>query len=134
MRTKLFFAAMLLFASAGAFAQKKETPGVFFVEPKNGATVPAEFKVVMGVKGMSIAPAGETAPGTGHHHLLVDTKPVKKGDVIPADDSHLHFGKGQTETTLKLAPGKHRLQLQFADGAHRSYGPAMRKTITVVVK
>jgi len=134
MRMRLLAAAALLCASMGAFAQKKDAPGVFFAEPKNGATVPTEFKVVMGVKGMTIAPAGETAPGTGHHHLLVDTKPVKKGDVIPADENHLHFGKGQTETTLKLPPGRHRLQLQFADGAHRSYGASMRRTISVVVK
>ena len=134
MKTKLLIAAALLCASAGVLAQKKDAAGVSFVEPKNGATVPEEFKVVMGVKGMAIAPAGEEKPGTGHHHLIVDAPPVKKGEVIPADEHHLHFGKGQTETTLKLPPGKHRLQLQFADGAHRSYGPSMRRTITVVVK
>jgi len=53
---------------------------------------------------------------------------------IPADEHPLHFGKGQTEAMLKLAPGRHKLQLQFADGAHRSYGPAMSKTITYTVK
>lgn len=134
MKTKLLVAAALLCASAGVMAQKKDAAGVSFVEPKNGATVSGEFKVVMGVKGMTVAPAGEALAGTGHHHLLIDAKPVKKGDVIPVDEKHLHFGKGQTETTVKLPPGKHRLQLQFADGAHRSYGPAMRKTIRVVVE
>ena len=61
--------------------------------------------------------------GTGHHHLIVDGKAVPKGSVVPADATHMHFGKGQTETTLKLPPGKHTLTLQFADGAHQSYGP-----------
>lgn len=131
---RILAAVLLSCAAMFAYAQKKEAPGVFFVEPKNGATVEQEFKVVMGVRGMEIKPAGDTTEKTGHHHLLIDASPVKKGDVIPADEHHVHFGKGQTETMVKLAPGKHRLQLQFADGAHRSYGPAMSKTISVTVK
>jgi len=109
-------------------------PGVFFVEPKDGAIVGPEFKVVMGVKGMAIKPAGDMARNTGHYHLLVDAVPIGKGKVIPVDEKHFHFGKGQTEATLKLAPGRHTLQLQFADGAHRSYGEAMRATILVAVR
>ncbi len=128
---KAALAASLLSFCAMAHAQDA---GVFFVEPKDGATVPQEFKVVMGVKGKTVAPAGEIKEGTGHHHLLIDTAPVKEGDVIPVDAQHVHFGKGQTETMLKLAPGRHTLQLQFADGAHRSFGPAMASTIHVVVK
>jgi len=121
-------------AASSGLGLAKDKPGVFFVEPKNGATVGQEFKVVMGVKGYEVKPAGDMTPMTGHHHLLIDAKPVPKGEVIPADEHHLHFGKGQTETTVKLPPGKHKLQLQFADGAHHSYGPAMAKTITVTVK
>jgi hypothetical protein len=131
---RLLIAVVLACVATAGFAQKKEKPGVFFVEPKNGVTVEQEFKVVMGVRGMEIKPAGDETPKSGHHHLLIDTSPVKKGEVIPADEHHLHFGKGQTETMVRLAPGKHKLQLQFADGAHRSYGPAMRNTITVTVK
>ena len=131
---RLLIALVLACVATSGFAQKKEKPGVFFVEPNNGATVEQEFKVVMGVRGMEVNPAGEIVPNTGHHHLLIDTSPVKKGEVIPADEHHLHFGKGQTETTVKLAPGTHKLQLQFADGKHQSYGPAMSKTITVIVK
>jgi hypothetical protein len=131
---RLLVAVVLACIATGGFAQKKEMPGVFFVEPKNGATIEQEFKVVMGVRGMEINPAGEIAPNTGHHHLFIDTSPIKKGEVIPTDEHHLHFGKGQTETTVKLAPGKHRLQLQFADGKHQSYGSVMSQTITVIVK
>ena len=61
-------------------------------------------------------------------------KPVPKGEVSPANDKSLHFGKGQTETDLTLPPGDHTLTLQFGDGAHQSYGPDMSKTITVHVK
>ena len=138
MRKSLLLVIALL-ACAGAVsaadpAKKASGKGVYFVEPKNGAVVGSELKVVMGVKGMDVKPAGELAENTGHHHLLIDTDPVDLGKVIPVDDKHVHFGKGQTETTVKLAPGKHRLQLQFADGAHRSYGEAMRATVNVTVK
>jgi hypothetical protein len=128
---KLLLTLALAVAACAAF---EPSAGVFFVEPKDGATVDQEFKVVMGVKGMAIKPVGDMTENTGHHHLLIDTAPVKRGESIPADATHLHFGKGQTETTVKLPPGKHTLQLQFADGAHRSYGDAMSATITVVVK
>ncbi|MCB1908555.1 MAG: DUF4399 domain-containing protein [Rhodocyclaceae bacterium] len=108
--------------------------GVSFVSPADGARVPTEFKVEMAVDGMTVHPAGEPMAGTGHHHLIIDGEPIAEGSPVPADDHHRHFGKGQTETTLKLSPGSHTLTLQFADGQHRSYGPAMSSTITVVVE
>lgn len=107
---------------------------VFFIEPADGATLKREFKVVMGVKGMQIKPAGELAKKTGHHHLLIDATPIAEGNVIPKSDIYLHFGKGQTETTLKLPPGKHTLMLQFGNGHHISYGEKMRAAITVTVR
>ena len=122
--------AVLLSASLAAKAADK----VYFVEPKDGATVDSPVKVKFGVDGMAVKPAGDMTAGTGHHHLIVDGKPVPKGEVVPTDDTHIHFGKGQTETELKLAPGKHTLTMQFADGAHRSYGPDLSSTISVTVK
>lgn len=107
---------------------------VMFVEPKDGATVSKTFTAKFAIEGMKIANAGTMTPGTGHHHLIVDGAPVPKGKVIPADATHLHFGKGQAETTLTLKPGRHTLTLQFADGAHQSYGEMMSQTITITVK
>jgi hypothetical protein len=78
-------------------------------------------------------PAGELREGTGHHHVIVDAAPVTARQVVPADAQHIHFGKGQTETSLDLGPGDHTLTLQFADGAHQSYGPGMSATIDVKV-
>lgn len=121
--------ALLLSSSGIAFAQS-----VDFVEPKNGATVATTFKVKFAVDGMTVAPAGELNPGTGHHHLLINTADIDENVAIPMDEKHRHFGKGQTETEITLPPGKHKLTMQFADGAHRSYGAKFRKTIEVEVK
>ncbi|MGF6807654.1 hypothetical protein OKW30_002780 [Paraburkholderia sp. Clong3] len=123
-------------AAAGLLAGSgvAQAAGVTFVQPADGATVTNPVHVVFGLDGMKIAPAGTLTDGTGHHHLLIDGKPLPKGEVVPATDKSLHFGKGQTETDLTLPPGDHTLTLQFGDGAHRSYGPEMSKTITVHVK
>ncbi|WP_020065291.1 DUF4399 domain-containing protein [Paraburkholderia caledonica] len=121
--------AALLAASGAA-----QAASVSFVQPTDGASVSNPVHVMFRVEGMKIAPAGTMTDGTGHHHLLVDGKPLPKGEVIPANDKSLHFGKGQTETDLTLPPGDHALTLQFGDGAHRSYGPDLSKTITVHVK
>jgi hypothetical protein len=126
-----FGAALAITAclATSAYAQS-----VSFVEPKDGATVSSPFKVQFGVSGMEVKPAGEMKANTGHHHLFINHGSIKAGEVIPADESHLHFGKGQTETELKLAPGSYQLTLQFADGLHRSYGEQFSKSINVTVK
>ena len=107
---------------------------VYFVNLKNGDTVKSPFVVEMGVKGMSVEPAGNIDAGKGHHHLIIDGSYVEKGTMVMKDSTHLHFGKGQTTDTLKLSPGSHTLTLQFADGAHNSYGKDWSATITVFVK
>jgi hypothetical protein len=122
------------FAGLLAVSGAAQAAGVSFVQPADGATVSNPVHVVFAVEGMKVAQAGTVTEGTGHHHLLIDGKGLPKGEVIPVSDKSLHFGKGQTETDLTLPPGDHTLTLQFGDGAHRSYGPEMSKTITVHVK
>lgn len=129
MKSVLIAPALLLAFASSVFAQS-----VDFVEPTDGAVVSSTFKVKFAVDGMQVAPAGDMSEGTGHHHLLINTADVPQGEVIPMSDSHKHFGKGQTETEITLPPGRHRLTMQFADGAHRSYGEKMRKTIEVEVR
>ena len=107
---------------------------VWFVEPQDGATVTSPFKVVFGIKGMSVEPAGEIKPDSGHHHLLINLDPMPAGEAIPVDATHLHFGKGQTEAEVKLPPGHYKLTMQFANGAHVSYGPAMAASINITVQ
>ena len=108
--------------------------GVYFIAPADGATVTSPFMVKFGLKGMEIKPAGEQVAGTGHHHLLINRESLAPGQIIPVDDVHIHFGKGQTETEVKLAPGTYKLTMQFADGFHLSYGKDMSATLMVTVK
>ena len=114
---------------------KKETPKgkVFFAEPKDGAEINGPVKVVMVVEGIKIQPAGEVVEGTGHHHILINQDFFPAGQVIPTDDTHRHFGKGDTEAVLDLPPGDYKLTLQFADGLHRSYGKDLSATINIKV-
>jgi Domain of unknown function (DUF4399) len=110
---------------------------VYFIAPQNGAKVPSPVTVKFGLKGMGIAPAGVKFDNTGHHHLLVDTdlSELKLDAPMPATDKIVHFGKGQTETTLTLTPGRHTLQLIFADYLHQSFDPPLHsKQITVTVE
>jgi hypothetical protein len=129
--------AVLLGACAAATGPNKApaaSQGVYFVAPVNGATVTSPFMVRFGLKGMEVRPAGEQVSGTGHHHLLINRDSLAPGQIIPVDDVHIHFGKGQTETELKLQPGTYKLTLQFADGFHLSYGKDMSASLTVTVK
>ena len=110
---------------------------VYIIAPHDGAKVHSPFTVSFGLKGMGIAPAGIKFDNTGHHHLLVDTdlSEVKLDAPMPATDKILHFGKGQTETSLTLPPGKHTLELIFADSLHQSFdSPLHSKKITVTVE
>ena len=108
---------------------------VYFVGLKNGDEIPSRATLLFGVEKMGVAPAGIDSPNTGHHHLLIDTKMPALDKPIPSDFNHLHFGAGQTEATLTLSPGKHTLQLLFADTEHVPHNPpVMSQPITVTVK
>ena len=107
---------------------------VYFIGLKDGAKVKSPFKVAFGVEGLKVAKAGAPVPGTGHHHLIVDGAFTPKGVVVGKDETHLHFGDGQTETVLTLPKGPHTLTLQFADGTHASYGEQLSQTINVTVR
>jgi len=109
---------------------------VYIISPKDGATVSEKVTVQFGLKGIGVAPAGVDKPMTGHHHLLVDVSELPPaGQPIPKDETHIHFGGGQTETTLTLKPGTHTLQLELGDQNHLPFDPALvSKKITIHVK
>ena len=130
------FSMLLLITLAGCSTYPTSSKqSVHFVEPQDGAVVGTRVKVVMGIEGMEVKPVGTLTENTGHHHLLIDATPLETGESVPiGSGQHLHFGKGQTETTISLTPGEHPLILQFANGSHVSYGEKMRSTITVTAK
>lgn len=113
-------------------------PMVYFVNLRDGQTVPQSFRVVFGVSGIGVAPALVDKPDTGHHHLLIDTEMTddEKQYAIVKDDKHMHFGGGQTEVVLQLPPGPHTLQLAFGDLNHELHKPTpiMSQKITVNVQ
>ena len=132
-------ALVALTASSYAQAQFPKTASpagakVYFIEPADGATVKGPVKVVMGLAGMGVAPAGVDSPDTGHHHVLVDVEKLDNNVPIPMNDQHRHFGRGQTETMLTLPEGKHTLQLVLGDRNHIPHNPpVMSGKITVTV-
>ena len=132
--------AVLVFAvlMVGAAAVRTPSPAgaeVYFISPKDGATVTSPFLVQFGLKGMGIAPAGVKFANTGHHHLLIDSDPPTDLNVpLTANEQLIHFGKGQTQATVTLPPGKHTLQLLLGDQDHRAHDPPVfSKKITVTV-
>ena len=112
----------------------REPTAVDFSNLKRGARVRSPFQVDFAVRGMGVVPAGKPLDGAGHHHILVNTPlPLDVQAKIPFSDTHRHFGKGQTGTTLDLPPGRHKLRLLFANHEHRPYfvfSPEIEVTVT----
>ena len=107
----------------------------YIIAPMNGAVVENPVRVVFGLTGAGVIPAGIAQDGAGHHHLLIDTELPNLDAAIPADENHRHFGGGQTETELELAPGTHTLQLLLGDERHIPHDPPiMSQRITIEVR
>ena len=94
---------------------------VFFVSPKEGATVKSPVQLEFGSEMFTIAavPAGEVTAvraGTGHFHLGVDTDclPVGRGDP-----------QGQPVDSLRRRQERHR---DAADAGARTSWPCRRAT------
>ena len=142
MRTIAPIATLLLFA-ATATAQDNGLPrspapdqaSVYIISPADGETVSSPVTVRFGLSGMGVAPAGVQQANTGHHHLLIDLAALPADNTpLPATDQVRHFGGGQTETTLELAPGTHTLQLVLGDHLHIPHEPPVRsERITITV-
>lgn len=131
-------AILLLPFSLNAFAAGSPSAAgasVYIVSPAHGEVVATRVKVIFGLSGMGVAPAGVEVKETGHHHLLIDAGLPALDRPIPADERHRHFGAGQTEVVIELTPGEHTLQLLLADFAHTPHNPpVMSQQITVIVR
>jgi uncharacterized protein DUF4399 len=145
MRSFLISSAVVAFSvvSMNAPLIAGETPApegasVYIISPADGDAISGPVTVQFGLTGMGVAPAGVAKEKTGHHHLLLDTPMLAGEDLdfsIPADENHIHFGGGQTETTLELAPGTHTLQLLVGDQNHVPHNPPIAsEVITITVE
>lgn len=143
---KRLLLAALLALPLPAFAQ--DTPSasgarVYFVNLTDGQTVKSPVTVIFGLSGMGVAPAETIKDNTGHHHLLIDRPPFGQGEfgaeeftlAVPKDANNVHFGGGQTETTIELSPGPHTLQLVLGDHGHVPHvPPVVSEVITINVE
>lgn len=125
--------------SISAFAMDRspapEGAKVYIISPANGETVSSPVRVVFGLSKMGVAPAGVDKEHTGHHHLIIDAPLPDMNLPIPADDNYKHFGKGQTETTIELEPGKHTLQLLMGNFLHVPHAePVVSEVVEITVK
>lgn len=138
MKPAIFAAALVaLTLPVAALADSARTPSpagakVFIIEPKDGATVSSPVTIKFGIEGMEVAPAGSDTPHSGHHHLLIDAPVPDFGEAIPKDEHHVHYGKGQTEASVELKPGKHTLQLLLGDKNHIPHDPPVKSDVVTI--
>ena len=125
-RRTLLSGIALMPVAAMAQTSAPADASVYFIAPYNGARIRGPVVVRFGLRNMGVTQAGSTASNSGHHHLLIDVNdPIDPNEPIPSDKNHLHFGGGQTETSLDLPPGRHTLQLVLGDAQHRPFNPML---------
>ena len=122
---------LLSFIAQSIFSE----PELYFIEPKDGSINTSTVEIKFGLKGFGVAPAGYNIPNTGHHHLIIDADLPNLNIPIPANQNYVHFGLGQTETTINLAPGTHTLRLLMGNYLHIPHTePIYSEEITITVK
>jgi hypothetical protein len=145
LRRQFALLVVVMVAGFGALAAAQTTKAagkrirVFFVEPKNGATVTSPVHMKFGVTGIQISPVppGDlttTRPGVAHYHVGIDQTCLPPGKtIVKGTPSWVHFGDGKSEFDSQLTPGKHKLALQLGDDLHNTL-PGACAVITVNVK
>ncbi len=142
MKTVLTFLALLLLAPLPASTEETmpRTPSpegarVYILTPADNTHHTSPVTIRFGLSVMGIAPAGVEYTDTGHHHLLINRKIPPLDEAMPTEKGLKHFGKGQTETILDLAPGTYTLQLILGDQFHIPHEPAViSDRITIMVQ
>ncbi|TAH12636.1 MAG: DUF4399 domain-containing protein [Curvibacter sp.] len=97
------------------------TAEAYFTNLKSGDTIETPFLLKFGLSGgWGLAPISKPMGGkSGHHHLLVNRDlPLDFKAALPFNEQYIHFGKGQMETVLTLAPGIYTLRMLLADDKH----------------
>jgi hypothetical protein len=139
MLRSITWTALVLLAAMPAWAQERtpapEGAQVYIIAPEDGATLTSPVTVLFGLEGLGVAPAGVEQEGTAHHHLIIDADLPPVDEPIPADDNYVHFGGGQTQTTVELEPGEHTLQLLMGDLNHYQHEPPVySEVVTITVE
>ena len=135
-RRALLSAATVMPVAAMAQTAAPPDAYLYIIWPNDGERIKGGFWCRFGLRNMGVTRAGDTTPGVGHHHLLIDSNtPLDSTEPLPSDKNHRHFGGGQTEATITLPPGQHTLQLLLGDWTHIPHKPAvMSEKITITVK
>jgi hypothetical protein len=125
-------------ASVMPNSKAAEGAAVYVIHPLDGQVLDADepIELSFGLRGMGVAPAGVVVEKTGHHHLLIDQQKLPDLTMpLPASAQVIHFGGGQTQAEIRLAPGSHTLQLVLGNQYHIPHNPPLiSKKITIVVK
>jgi hypothetical protein len=114
-------------------------PRVFFIEPKNNATVSSPVHMKFGSEGITIAPVPQpdpttARPGMAHYHVGIDQNCLPAGkNIVKGTPSWVHFGDGKDVFDSQLTPGKHKLALQLGDDLHNTM-PGTCQVINITVK
>jgi Domain of unknown function (DUF4399) len=147
-RTQLGLLAAVTFAALGVLTHAQPAkpapkvaakPRVFFIEPKNNATVTSPLHMKFGSEGIKIeaVPPGDlttTRPGVAHYHVGIDEDCLPAGKtIVKGTPSWVHFGDGKDVFDTQMTPGKHKLSVQLGDDLHNTL-PNTCQTITVNVK
>jgi len=134
--TVMLTACPLTLLADGLVSVSPSNAKVYFIQPSDGQSIKGKVRVIFGLKNMGVAPAGTDRKHSGHHHLLIDTQDLPDLTMpLPSTDKVKHFGGGQTETVIELAPGIHTLQLVLGNYAHVPHQkPVMSDKITITVE
>ncbi|MFK8068003.1 MAG: DUF4399 domain-containing protein [Gammaproteobacteria bacterium] len=130
----LLFIGTTTLAAESLQSASPQGASAYIISPIDGETVGEKVTIKFGLKEMGVSPAGLDKANTGHHHLIID------GDCLPALDQPLggevvHFGGGQTETTIDLSKGTHTLQLILGNHLHIPHNPpVVSEKITITVE
>jgi uncharacterized protein DUF4399 len=135
---------LMMVAGLGVYAsaQAKKPAAkikVFFIEPKDKATVTSPVHMKFGSEGIEIGavPPGDVTtarPGIAHYHVGIGTTCLAPGKtIVKGTPSWVHFGDGKSEIDMQLTPGRHKLVLQLGDDLHNTL-PGACQEIAVTVR
>ncbi len=133
---KIIYFIFLLSITSLSYSGNNEEKSIKLEGVENGKTYSSPIKLNFIVKNMRVLKAGVNEKNSGHHHLLINLKDLPDLKLsLPMTKNIIHFGKGQTSTNLELKPGKHTIQLLFADYSHTPHEkPLITDKITFFIK